>query len=162
MFQFSKISQIIAVEWGMTFLVWGRQGLFQTSFKVVLLDRNWFWPNIYFLKIWALRHFRPRDTSGPKLLDTSGRKTLPAVDISGPKPWDKSGPETCLALRQVRTSLALRHFRPWDMSGPETSQDKSGIETFPAPRHFSKKKDNLMIDEYIQFSFFLQIGVLGV
>ena len=27
-----------------------------------------------------------QDTSGPRYLDTSGRKTLPAQEISGPKP----------------------------------------------------------------------------
>ena len=37
---------------------------------------------------------RPWDTSGPKLLNTSGRDTLPALDISGRKHWNKSGPKT--------------------------------------------------------------------
>ena len=80
-------------------------------------------------KVWL------RDTSGPKLLDTSSRKTLPALkllDTSGPEvfgqvqPRDKSGPETSLAPRQVR---------PLDKSSPETSPaqkclDKSGHKIF--------------------------------
>ena len=33
----------------MNFLAWERQGLFQTSFKVVLLNSHWFWPNTCFL-----------------------------------------------------------------------------------------------------------------
>ena len=35
----------------MTVLVWRRQGVFQTSFKIVLLDRHWFWPNIFYKNI---------------------------------------------------------------------------------------------------------------
>ena len=44
----------------------------------------------------ALRHFWPWDKSGQV------------------KPWDISGPETCTALRHVRTSQAPRHFQPRD------------------------------------------------
>ena len=81
---------------------------------------NNFWRNI-FLKLVSTQFYsmknspktlpaanlvRPWDTSGPKLLDTPGHETLPALDISGREPWDKSGPEK---------------------SGPKTSQDKSGL-----------------------------------
>ena len=51
---------------------------------------------------------RQEDISGPKLLDTTSRKILP-----GPKTiQDKSGPEASQALRQVKTSPALRQVQP--------------------------------------------------
>ena len=53
----------------------------------------------------------PRDISGPKLLDTTGHETLPALDISGPEARDKSGPETSPALRHVKTSPVLRQVK---------------------------------------------------
>ena len=66
----------------------------------------------------------PRDNSCPKLLDTSGRKTPPALkllDTSGPKILDKSDPETSPALWQVQ------------------SQDKSALKTSPALRQVQPK-----------------------
>ena len=70
----------------------------------------------------AANQFRSQDTSGPKLLDISGRETLPALEL-----MDKSGPEV------------FGYFRPRDKSSPETSLapkclDKSGPETCPALR----------------------------
>ena len=59
----------------------------------------------------------PRDTSGPKLLDTSGLETLPALKL-----LDTSCPEV------------FGQYRPRDKSGPETS---------PAPRHFRLKDNSL-------------------
>ena len=93
----------------------------------------------------ALRHFRPRETSGHKLLDTSGRETLPTLRHF--RHWDKSGPETSPTLRQVRTSAALKHFLPWDISSPKTSQEKSSPKTFLALRHFFKKIYAFMINK---------------
>ena len=91
----------------------------------------------------AANQVRPRDTSGLKLWDISGRETLLALNFwtlpaarhfwpwsfwthAAPKFLDKSGPKTSPALRQVRpqsawTSPALRQVLPWDKSCPETS-----------------------------------------
>ena len=41
-------------QWIMTYLAWGRQGLFQTFFKVVLHKRHCCWPTTYFLPFLSL------------------------------------------------------------------------------------------------------------
>ena len=80
----------------------------------------------------AANQVRLRDTSGPKLLDTSCCETLSALkllDTSRPEVFgqvrarDKSSPETCPAPRQ---------FRPRDKSSPESSPAQKCL----APRYF--------------------------
>ena len=101
----------------------------------------------------AANQVRPRDTSGPKLLDNSGRETLPALkllDKSGPevfgqvRPRDKSSPETSLAQKCLDKSgpeiflILLSFFIKQKFQAPETSpalrhvgpRDISGTETF--------------------------------
>ena len=41
-------------QWIMTYLAWGRQGLFPTFFKVVLHKRHCCWPTTYFLPFLSL------------------------------------------------------------------------------------------------------------
>ena len=41
-------------QWSMTYLAWGRQGLFQTFYKVVLHTRHCCWPTTYFLPFLSL------------------------------------------------------------------------------------------------------------
>ena len=41
-------------QWIMTYLAWGRQGLFQTFYKVVLHKRHCCWPTTYFLPFLSL------------------------------------------------------------------------------------------------------------
>ena len=46
--------KIFKFEWSMTYLAWGRQGLFQIFFKVVLHKRHCCWPTTYFLPFLSL------------------------------------------------------------------------------------------------------------
>ena len=82
-----------------------------------------------------MQKWQLQDTSGPKLLDTSGREALPVLkllDSSGPEvfgqvwPRDKSGSETSPAPRQLH---------PWDKSSPETSPTQMCLDN-SGPRYF--------------------------
>ena len=50
---FTKTVDIL-LHWSMTYLAWGRQGLFQIFFKVVLHKRHCCWPTTYFLPFFSL------------------------------------------------------------------------------------------------------------